>query len=96
MSEKTKNIYEKCKRARERELAEVRLRRTSNFKPDFKDCKSGWIVYYSHLKQKLYCENTLWYDSGEPVRYATKEEAEKSIKENEQDWLIYFGVEEEE
>ena len=32
---------------------------------------------------------------GEPVHYKTKEEAEKSIKENERDWKIYFGVEEE-
>lgn len=86
---------EECEKARDRELAEARLRRTSTFKPDFENCESGWIVCYSHLRQKLYCDDTLWYDSGEPVRYETKEDAEKSIKENERDWLIYFGIEEE-
>nr|DAP83481.1 MAG TPA: hypothetical protein [Caudoviricetes sp.] len=32
------------------------------------------------------------YDAGEPVRYATREEAEKSIEENREDWKIYFGI----
>lgn len=30
----------------------------------------------------------------EAVSCATKEDAEKSIEENEQDWKIYFGVKE--
>lgn len=34
------------------------------------------------------------YDSGEPVHYATREEAEKSIEENEADWRKYFGIKE--
>ena len=33
-----------------------------------------------------------YYDAGEPVRYATREEAEKSIEENREDWLTYFGI----
>ena len=38
-----------------------------------------------------------WFEEiQEPVRYETKEEAEKSIRENEQDWKIYFGIKEEE
>jgi len=36
-----------------------------------------------------------YYDDGEIVRYKTRAEAEKSIKENERDWKIYFGIKEE-
>ena len=87
---------EECEKARERELVEVRLRRTSTFKPDFKNGKGGWIVFYDHECKTLAIFKIGCYDSGEPVHYATREEAEKSIRENEQDWKIYFGIKEEE
>ena len=35
-------------------------------------------------------------DSGELVRYATEEDSRKSIRENERDWKIFFGIKEEE
>ena len=87
---------EECEKARERELAEVRLRRTSTFKPDFENGKGGWIVFYDHECKTLAIFKIGCYDSGEPVHYATREEAEKSIEENERDWKIYFGIKEEE
>lgn len=86
---------EECEKAYKRELAEVRLRRTSTFKPDFENGKGGWIVFYDHECETLAIFKIGCYDSGEPVHYATREEAEKSIEENREDWLIYFGVEEE-
>lgn len=87
---------DECEKARERKLAKVRLQQTSTFEPDFKNDKAGWAIYYNHRRQELWCDETLWYDAGEPVRYETEEEAEKSIKENEEDWKIYFGIEGEE
>ena len=81
---------------RERKLAKVRLRRTSNFKPDFKNGKGGWMVYYDHGCETLAVCELDYYDDGEIVRYKTRAEAEKSIKENERDWKIYFGIKEEE
>lgn len=93
------NIYrtkEECEKALERKLAEVRLRRTSDFKPDFENGKGGWIVFYDHECKTLAIFKIGCYDSGEPVRYATREEAKKSIEENEQDWKIYFVIKEEE
>ena len=93
------NIYrtsQECEKARERKLAEVRLRLTSNFKPDFENGKGGWIVFYDHECKTLAIFKIGCYDSGEPVHYATREEAEKSIEENERDWKIYFGIKEEE
>lgn len=85
---------EECKKARERKLAKVRLQRTSTFKPDFEDCRGGRVVYYNYKDKELYTYDTDYDDSGEIVRYATKEDAKKSIRENRKDWLKYFGVEE--
>lgn len=93
------NVYrtkEECKKVRERRLAEVRLRRTSTFKPDFKNDRGGYVVFYNPEEDKLETHNVYCYDYGEIVRYETVEEAEKSIKENERDWRIYFGIKEEE
>mgnify|MGYP000988423612 CR=1 FL=1 len=85
---------EECEKAFARKLAEVRLRRTSTFKPDFENDKGGWIVFYNPREKKLETQEVYRLDYGELVRYETKEEAEKSIKENEKDWLAYFGIEE--
>ena len=91
-----KRTKEECEKARDRELAKVRLQRTSDFEPDFENRKGGWIVFYDHEGETLSMFEIDCYDSGEPVHYATREEAEKSIEENEQDWKIYFGIKEEE
>ena len=85
---------EEATEARDRRLAEVRLRQTSDFEPDFAKGKGGWVVCYDYLNKKIDCFDSIWNDSGEPVRYATKEDAKKSIRENERDWKIYFGIEE--
>lgn len=78
--------------ATNRELAEVRLRRTSSFEPDLKNGNSGWIVGYDHSNGEFSIECLPFCDYGEIVRYETKEDAQKSIKENREDWLIYFGI----
>ena len=87
---------EECEEARERRLAEVRLRQTSNFKPDFENGNGGYVVSYDYINKKLDCSDSFWNNSGEPVHYATKEDAKKSIRENREDWLTYFGIKEEE
>ena len=72
------------------------LRKTSDFKPDFENGNGGWVVFYSYADKELHSMRDSCTDSGEPVRYATEEEAKKSIEENEQDWKIYFRIKEEE
>lgn len=84
---------EECEKARDRELAEVRLRRTSTFKPDFENRNGGWIVVYNYAYHKLFAENIRFEDAGEPVRYATREDAERSIEQYRKDWLAYLNVE---
>lgn len=93
------NVYrteKEAEKARDRRLAEVRLRRTSTFEPDFKNSRGGYVIFYNPEEKKLETHNVYCYDYGEIVRYETVEEAEKSIKENERDWKIYFGIKEEE
>ena len=90
----TYRTSQECEKARERRLAEVRLRQTSNFKPDFEDSRGGWVVYYNYKDKELYSYDTDYDDSGETIRYANEEDSRKSIKENREDWLKYFGVEE--
>lgn len=85
---------EECKAALDRKLAEARLRQTSTFKPDFEDSRGGWVVYYNYKDKELYSYDTDYDDSGETIRYATEEDSRKSIKENREDWLKYFGIEE--
>lgn len=84
----------KCEEARDRRLAEVRLRRTSDFKPDWKNEKYGYSIFYGPRSKKLFV-TIRTIDGGEIVRYATQEEAEKSIKEHEADWKKYFRIKEE-
>ena len=84
---------EECEKARDRELAEARLRRTSNFKPDFENDKGGWVVFYNPREKILETHEVYRLDYGEIVRYENQEDAEKSIKENEREWRIYFGIE---
>lgn len=86
---------EECEKACGRELAEVRLRRTSTFVPDFENDNGGWVVFYNPQEKILETDEVYRFDYGEIVRYETNEEAKKSIKENREDWLIYFGIEEE-
>lgn len=91
------NVYPtktECEKAKERRLAKVRLQRTSDFKPDFEDANGGWTVYYSYKDKKLSSFFAGYDDAGEIVGYKTKEEAEKSIEENREDWLKYFGIKE--
>ena len=93
------NVYrteKEAEKARDRRLAKVRLQRTSTFKPDFENDRGGYVVFYNPKEEKLETHNVYCYDYGEIVRYETVEEAEKSIKENERDWKIYFGIKEEE
>ena len=90
----TYRTKEECKKAKDRQLAEVRLRRTSTFEPDFKNGKGGWVVGYDHRENRFLFMLVGGADYREPVHYETKEEAEKSIKKNREDWLIYFGIKE--
>ena len=67
---------------------------TSDFEPIFESEYGGWIVYFDYENRMLDCAKVFSCDRGELVHYATKEDAERSIKENRADWLAYFGIKE--
>lgn len=73
--------------------AVAELRRSNfNFKPDWSDStEHKHFVYYEHGLHISY-----WGDRciGTAVYYSTFEDAEQSIREHEQAWLTYFGIEE--
>lgn len=92
----TYRTEKECDKAYNRKLAEARLRQTSDFESDFENGSGGWVVCYRRRAGKLDYIKTYGCDSGEPVRYATMKEAERSIRENREDWLKYFGIKEEE
>ena len=86
---------EECKAALDRKLAEARLRKTSDFKPDWNnDNQNKWTVYYNHNDKELLIEATAFLQYPSAIYFDTYDSIEKSIKENKQDWLIYFGIEE--
>lgn len=85
---------EEAQKARERRLAEVRLQQTSDFKAYFENGNGGYAVFYNYETRTLDTVPDFRINSGEPVRYETIEDAEKSIEENREDWLKYFGIEE--
>lgn len=69
---------------------------TKGFKPDWEDSNQDkWYVYYDHREKEL-AVNLVWTQQGEPLHFATEEDAEASIKNHEREWLAFFncGVEE--
>ena len=94
----SENVYrteEECKKARTRKLAEVRLRRTSTFKPDFYNGMFAYTVGYDCKHKRLYVTKLVDVIIGNPITYESLEDAEKSIEGHKEDWLIYFGIREE-
>lgn len=92
----TYRTEKECDKAYSRKFAKARLRRTSTFEPDFENCEGGWVVGYDYDDNSLIAIPVDNVDYGEIVRYATEEDALKSIKENRADWLKYLGIKEEE
>ena len=86
--------YEEAEKARNRKLAEVRLRRTPTFKPDLKSGMYAYTVGYDFKHKRLYVTKLVDVIIGNPITYKSLGEAERSIEENEKDWLTYFGIEE--
>lgn len=82
----------------EKELARRRakqiiLRDTKGFKPDWKECDYGVVVFWDVIDKKL-VYNWAEYNDG-TIRFRTDEDAEASIKSHEEEWKIYLGVDDE-
>lgn len=67
---------------------------TKGFEPDWKNEKQKkWCAFYNRFPSELHIEWYIdWHFS--TIIFATKEDAEASIKKHRKEWLTYFGVEE--
>ena len=54
----------------------------------------AYTVGYNFNHKRLYVTKLLGVTIGNPITYKSLGEAEKSIEENREDWLIYFRIEE--
>lgn len=82
--------------ARDRRLAEVRLRQTSDFEPDWEDgLQKKYVVIFNHVMKRLEIHELTFEDLNLPVYFESEEDASKSIYRHKADWLKYLGIKEE-
>lgn len=81
----------------EKELAYLKARQilkqdTKGFKPDWSDYdQNKYCVYYAHGPDCL--DHSFYgYHQRAEIVFATKADAEASIKEHKAEWLAYFGI----
>ena len=89
----TYRTVEQAGHARNLQVARTKIRRSSDFVPDWSDSSQPkYCVYYDH-KNKCLCHG-MYYDFnyGEIVHYATQEDVERAIEELEPEYLMHFGV----
>lgn len=83
------------KQARDRRLAEVRLRQTSDFEPDWEDgLQKKYVIIFNHVMNRLEIHELTFEDLNLPVYYESEEDASRSVIKHEADWLKYFGIKE--
>lgn len=87
---------EECKAALDRELAEVRLRQTSDFEPDWEDgLQKKYVVIFNHVMKRLEIHELTFEDLNLPVYFESEDDASRAIYKHKADWLKYFGIKEE-
>ena len=86
---------EDCEHAKKVQIARTKIRRSSNFKPDWNDVDQiKWHVVYDHVNCCLDIRVSYMVSEGAIVYYETREDTRQAIKDLEPDYLLHFGVEE--
>ena len=84
---------EDAKHAEKVQIARTKIRRSSDFKPDWDDAdQAKWYVAYDHCEKCLYTEVHHAIDQGIIVSYRTDDDAERAMKDLEYEYLLHFGV----
>lgn len=88
--------FEEAEKELKRRKAYVILKEdTKGFKPDWgKGGEGKWYVLYRHSAGDFILDWCVAHNDGEKLYFATKEDAEASIKAHEKEWLDYLGIEE--
>lgn len=77
-----------------RRKAKVILERdTKGFKPDWSNGATKWGVYYDYVHHELNDYHYSYKSLHRDLWFATKEDAEESIKNHEKEWLCYLNIE---
>ncbi|HJP81421.1 MAG TPA: hypothetical protein VJ841_03455 [Candidatus Saccharimonadales bacterium] len=91
------NFYptrEAIQHALEVKKAEMRIKRAATLKnPDWGDGEQRkYIIYYDYQRDILYTIYDFYVSNKAIAYYATLQDAEKAIKEQEEDYLLVFGI----
>lgn len=86
---------EEAEHAKKVQIARTKIKRSSNFVPDWDNkCQEKFFVYLNHFAKYLDVGNTVSYNTiGQIVFYQTRKDAERAIEEFRQDYFLHFGVE---
>lgn len=85
-----------CQKAIDRQKAIATLQHSSTFEPDWSDQEQvKYTVYYNCYEERLIVVEYVSSISGEPVYFATHQDAEASIGDHKKEWLLFFGVDRE-
>lgn len=85
---------EDAEHAKEVRIAQTKIKRSSDFKPDWKNRNQlKWYVGYNHDNKSLRVYAVSYVDHGAIVYYKTEEDAEQAIEDLEPEYLLHFGVE---
>lgn len=72
------------------------LMRDSSFEPDWSNNdQNKWTAYYDHNDKELLIKATAFLQYPSAIYFDTYDSIKKSIKNHKKEWLIYFGIEEE-
>lgn len=85
---------EDAKHAKEIQIAQTIIKRSSDFKPDWNDDnQEKWYVVYDYSKECLCAKRCFVLNNGAIVYYKTIEDTEQAMEDLEPDYLLHFGVE---
>lgn len=86
---------EDTEHAKKVQIARTKIKRSSNFVPDWDNkCQEKFFVYLNHFAKYLDVGNTVSYNTiGQIVFYQTRKEAERAMEELKQEYFLHFGVE---
>ncbi len=76
------------------EAYQILRRDTKGFKPDWRDSKTKYGIYYDYDERRFCVEYYCYCSTHRDLWFETQEDAEASIKAHPNEWKMYLGVEE--
>lgn len=84
---------EDAEHAKKLKIARTKIRRSSDFKPDWNDADQlKWHVVYDHVNCCLDIRVSYMVSEGAIVYYETREDTRQAIKDLEPEYLLHLGI----